>query len=121
MVLSTVSRSSSFGYSGSCKAFFDFQLSGLHRPGAAVDGGDGIGVVATGVLDGWAAWTPEMGWRDFLGRREKVGWWVWEEGKGGWDCRRGLGESDVVFDRAIVGFVREREMWRQGLGVEKSY
>lgn len=102
MVFKTDSKSALFGYSGSCRAVFDFQLSGVHLPGAAVGGGgERIGVAATGVLDGSAA---KMGWRWCLliGRREKVGWWVWEEGlKRDWDW---MGESDVVFDRAIVGF-----------------
>ncbi|KAM1056223.1 hypothetical protein EV2_030516 [Malus domestica] len=32
MVLSTVSSSFTSGYSGSCRAFLDFQLSKLHLP-----------------------------------------------------------------------------------------
>lgn len=48
-VLRTAARLASLGYSGSCKAFLDFQLSMLHLVGA---GGDGVFVT---LLAGSAA------------------------------------------------------------------
>lgn len=79
MVCSTDANSSLSGYSGSCKAFFDFQLSTLHFPAAVVV----VVVLVAVVLDGSAAWTAEMvngrdvvGWWEWLmGRKEKEGWW----------------------------------------------
>ncbi|KAH0451631.1 hypothetical protein IEQ34_018930 [Dendrobium chrysotoxum] len=65
IVWSTDSRSSLLGYSGSCSAFFDLQLSRVHFPGLAVAGdrtvvvGDGFSVTV-GFLAGSAAWTAEM-------------------------------------------------------------
>lgn len=58
MVCSTEANSSLSGYSGSCKAFFDFQLSTLHFPVVVVLVAAVVAVAA--VPDGSAAWTAEM-------------------------------------------------------------
>lgn len=87
MVLSTVSSSSWFGYSGSCSAFFDFQLSTAHFPGAAgffsgvaTAEAEDLAAAAAGTagplfFDGSAAWMAEMV-RLFSGRNTAArrGW-----------------------------------------------
>lgn len=80
MVCSTEASSSLSGYSGSCNAFFDFQLSTLHFPAAAELAG--LAAVRE-VFVGSAAWIAEMGWWECLVvvgmEREKLEgcWWVW--------------------------------------------
>lgn len=76
MVFSTDSSSALSGYSGSCKAFFDFQLSSVHLPETAE--------AAEGFLGASGEWTAEMERWDFglvglVGRKEK------EEGRCGED------------------------------------
>jgi hypothetical protein len=63
-VLSTASSSAAFGYSGSCRAFFAFQPSTAHFPGAGA-----FGAAAVTDFDGSAAWTARMVWR-LSGRKE---------------------------------------------------
>ena len=89
-VLRTESKSSLSGYSGSCKAFFDFQLSTVHFPAptltvgatvvALVDVAAGV-LMGGGDLEGSAEWTAEMRRVDLEGLVvKKQGWWGLLEG-----------------------------------------
>lgn len=100
-VFSTESRSFWSGYSGSCSAGLDFQLSSVHFEGeAATDEGDCF-------VEGSAAWTAEIRVRYLElrvlaeGTREWVGWWCGVERV--WVLLyKDLDERVAVFERAIV-------------------
>ncbi|KAJ7956795.1 hypothetical protein O6P43_023180 [Quillaja saponaria] len=111
IVWSTDSSSFLSGYSGSCKAFLDLQLSILHFPEPIEDVVDGLSAT-TLFLVGSAAWTAETCWRDLgrwvclVGMRVKVGWWECEE-----EEREGVLHNDFeeiveAFESAIVNQFR---------------
>jgi len=110
----TDSRSSLLGYSGSCRAFFAFQLSTAHFPardGAGAGGDWGLGLSeTTGFLAGSAAWTAKMeGDGPGLGLRAGL---MLVDGRRGldWGMRDLVGMRELeVEEIAIVTVKREKE------------
>lgn len=117
-VWSTEWNSSWSGYSGSCRAFLDFQLSMAHFEedlSAFVTTGvvvavavaadeEGFGGLSEtmGFLDGSGEWTAEIGLIDLMGFR-LVGWiWVWKDL---------VGIREFVPVRAIDSFLDELRDW----------